>query len=136
VLLCALAACSEAEETDEVERDSTVSTIPNAPVAADTLRPGQVADIAVVLDEWSITIPTDTLAGGQTQFTVVNRGEFMHGLEVEGQGIEEKLENIRPGDQATITVNLPPGAYELYCPVQDTHGNHKTKGMTRKVIVR
>ena len=136
LVLLLLAACSTDADESEPGSDSTVVTIPNAPVRADTIAPGQVANSSIVLTEWSISLPKDTLPSGMTQFTIVNRGQLVHGLEVEGAGIEEKVENIQPGSQATLTVNLPPGSYELYCPVRDSAGVHKSKGMNRSVVVR
>jgi uncharacterized cupredoxin-like copper-binding protein len=69
---------------------------------------------------------------GTYSFEVVNQGQVAHALEIEGQGVEEETETLDPGERATLTVDLAPGAYELYCPV----GDHAERGMTGRVDVR
>ena len=59
-------------------------------------------------------------------------GTIEHNFEVEGQGIEEELpENLAPGATGTLTVDLAPGTYEVYCPV----GNHEDEGMRVELTV-
>ena len=62
----------------------------------------------------------------------VNSGDTVHALEVEGQGIEEKTEEIQPGQNAKLGVELAAGTYELYCPV----GGHKEEGMEGMLTVK
>ena len=68
---------------------------------------------------------------GETTFTVSNEGEFPHALEIEGNGIEEGTEQLSPGDSGSVTVELEPGEYELYCPV----GDHRDQGMVGTLVV-
>src|SRR5687768_10015560 len=68
---------------------------------------------------------------GETTFTVSNDGEFPHALEIEGNGIEEETEELGPGESGSITVELEPGEYELYCPV----GDHREQGMEGTLVV-
>jgi plastocyanin len=70
-------------------------------------------------------------ASGETTFTLSNEGESEHALEVEGNGVEEETETIAPGDTASVTVDLEPGEYELYCPVDD----HRSRGMEATLVV-
>ena len=69
--------------------------------------------------------------GGETTFTVSNEGEFPHALEVEGNGIEEETDTIDPGGSGSVTVDLEPGEYELYCPIDD----HRAQGMEGTLVV-
>jgi uncharacterized cupredoxin-like copper-binding protein len=69
---------------------------------------------------------------GTYVFKAVNSGETVHALEVEGQGIEEKTNEIKPAQNAELKVKLATGTYELYCPVD----GHKEEGMEGKVIVK
>jgi plastocyanin len=69
---------------------------------------------------------------GTYAFEVVNEGQVAHALEIEGQGIEEETETLDPGERATLTVDLSPGTYELYCPIDD----HAERGMNGRVDVR
>ena len=68
---------------------------------------------------------------GETTFTVSNEGEFPHALEIEGNGIEEETEELGPGESGSLTVDLEPGEYELYCPV----GDHREQGMVGTLVV-
>jgi uncharacterized cupredoxin-like copper-binding protein len=63
---------------------------------------------------------------GTYTFKVVNKGAVDHALEIEGQGIEEETGVLGAGEEATLTVELEEGSYELYCPV----GDHEDRGMT------
>src|SRR5215210_4583103 len=65
-------------------------------------------------------------------FKAVNSGTTVHALEVEGQGIQEEIEEVQPGQSAELKVKLAAGTYELYCPVD----GHKEEGMEGKVIVK
>jgi uncharacterized cupredoxin-like copper-binding protein len=99
-----------------------------------TSRPGGAATVSqpVQLDEYSIRMP-DTLSAGMHNFTVANGGKELHSFEIEGNGVHAKLPSELPrGDSATLEVNLPPGTYEVYCPVD----GHKDKGMSRTITVK
>jgi uncharacterized cupredoxin-like copper-binding protein len=88
--------------------------------------------VDVTLTEYQISMPT-TLQAGPTTFTVSNTGAETHGFEVEGQGIEEELEGeLQPGDSGTLEVNLEPGTYTIYCPVN----GHRGLGMELSVTVQ
>ena len=68
---------------------------------------------------------------GETTFTLVNDGKFTHALEIEGQGIEEETDEIDGGETTDVTVDLEPGEYEFYCPVD----GHREKGMEGTLVV-
>ena len=70
-------------------------------------------------------------AAGETTFTLSNEGEFPYALEIEGNGIEEETAELGPGESASLTVELEPGEYELYCPV----GDHRDRGMEGTLVV-
>ena len=57
---------------------------------------------------------------GSVTVKLVNQSSVPHGIEVEGNGVEEKTE-IVTGKDASVTVDLKPGKYKYYCPV----GTHK-----------
>ena len=70
-------------------------------------------------------------AAGQVTFTVSNDGQETHALEVEGNGVEEETNSIAAGESGTLTVDLEPGEYELYCPID----GHREQGMEGKLVV-
>ena len=92
--------------------------------------------VAATLREWAIDFPSDTISAGRYTFRVQNSGQYQHALEVEGQGEEHETDRLAPAESDEITVELTPGTYELYCPVEDAHGKHKELGMRRTLVVR
>ena len=87
--------------------------------------------VAVSLTEFAIDMPTE-LPAGPTTFAITNDGTIEHNFEVEGQGIEEELpQNLAPGQSGTLSLDLAPGTYEVYCPV----GNHENQGMRLELTV-
>jgi uncharacterized cupredoxin-like copper-binding protein len=54
-----------------------------------------------------------------------------HAFEVEGNGVEEETDTITESD-ASVTVDLKPGTYEYYCPVD----GHKAAGMKGTLTVK
>jgi plastocyanin len=75
--------------------------------------------------------PTDlTAPAGEVSIELVNESSVPHAVEVEGNGVEEESETVT-GANTTLTVELEPGEYELYCPV----GNHRDQGMDGTLTV-
>jgi uncharacterized cupredoxin-like copper-binding protein len=70
-------------------------------------------------------------APGEVTFTVANDGQETHALEVEGNGVEEETDSIAAGESGTLTVDLEPGEYEFYCPID----GHREQGMEGKLVV-
>jgi uncharacterized cupredoxin-like copper-binding protein len=69
---------------------------------------------------------------GTVTFRVTNNGTIDHALEVDGQGVEEETETIKPGQSAELTVDLSKdGSYEIYCPID----GHRDSGMEGDVTV-
>jgi plastocyanin len=101
-----------------------------------TGRATQTDTIEVRLDEWAVRSAQDTLTSGRIVFRVTNDGAYEHALEVEGSGIEEETSKIAAGGSATLAVDLAAGTYELYCPIEDTHGEHQQLGMRTTIVVR
>jgi glucose/arabinose dehydrogenase/uncharacterized cupredoxin-like copper-binding protein len=93
--------------------------------------PGEGNTVQVSLVDGVIEMPA-TLPAGLTTFEVTNNGMMEHNFEIEGGDIREELdENLQPGESNTLTVDLPAGEYEVYCPV----GDHAAQGMQLTLIV-
>lgn len=90
----------------------------------------EAASQEVHLLEYSIHMP-DTLRAGHLTFRIENAGKEVHGFEIEGNGIEQNIDKIQRGDTKTLDVDLKPGTYTVYCPVD----GHKGKGMSKTVTV-
>jgi uncharacterized cupredoxin-like copper-binding protein len=69
---------------------------------------------------------------GTVTFRVTNDGAVDHALEVDGQGVEEETETIKPGESAELSVDLSKeGSYEIYCPID----GHRDSGMEGTLTV-
>src|SRR5256886_14298448 len=95
--------------------------------AAPQPHPGVASTVNVKLSEWNVVLSQASVAAGPVTFVITNAGTIPHGLEVEGQGIEQEIEMIQPGASDTLTLTLKPGSYEVYCPVGSD--SHKKLGM-------
>jgi plastocyanin len=75
-----------------------------------------------------------SVKSGNVTFNLKNDGQVTHSLEIEDvNGEDQELEgDVSPGSNGTLAVNLKPGTYEFYCPVD----NHKQMGMTGEITVK
>ncbi|HEX6177188.1 MAG TPA: hypothetical protein VF057_02425 [Thermoanaerobaculia bacterium] len=120
---------SEADAPQQQEAGSATRidpTIPPEGVGVAT------PDQHVQLIEYSIRMP-QTLKAGRQSFHVTNDGKEIHNFEVEGNGVHQKLpSDLSRGSSAQMDVDLKPGTYTIYCPVD----GHRQKGMELKVTVQ
>jgi len=70
--------------------------------------------------------------GGKVTVVLDNPSSLPHAVEVEGNGVEEETDTIGKGETADVTVDLKPGEYEYYCPVD----GHKAAGMEGTLTVQ
>jgi uncharacterized cupredoxin-like copper-binding protein len=68
---------------------------------------------------------------GTVTITMDNPSSVPHAVEVEGNGVEEETKTLTDG-KASITVDLKPGKYEFYCPVD----GHRQAGMEGTLTVQ
>ena len=93
---------------------------------------GVAGSVEITATDFKFDPSTVELAkSGEMTFTLVNDGQSTHALEIEGQGIEEETDEIDGGASTELTVDLEPGEYEFYCPVDD----HREMGMEGTLTV-
>ena len=94
---------------------------------------GVIETVTVHETEYKLNPNTISLAkAGTYAFNAVNDGTTAHALEVEGNGVEQKISEIEPGKSGTLKVTFPKnGTYEMYCPVD----GHKALGMKGKITI-
>jgi len=103
------------------------------------------AKVNVTLKEWSLTPDTTSVPAGSVTFTATNDGSFEHemiviktglapdALPIAGGAVDEEaagnvideIPEFAPGATQTLTVDLGPGAYVLFCNV----GGHYQQGV-------
>jgi uncharacterized cupredoxin-like copper-binding protein len=116
--ILALAACGSS--SDSSESGTTARATGGQTIA--------IGESEFKLDPSSVKVDQ----AGTVTFRVTNNGQVDHALEVEGQGVEEETETIKPGESAELTVDLSrEGSYEIYCPIDD----HRDKGMEGMLTV-
>jgi uncharacterized cupredoxin-like copper-binding protein len=88
--------------------------------------------VQVSLVDGTIEMPSE-LPAGPTIFEITNNGTGEHGFDIEGAGVEAMLEpTLQPGESGTLEVDLQPGTYTAYCPVDD----HRSQGMEIELTVQ
>jgi plastocyanin len=94
---------------------------------------GPVAErVEIEATSYAYSPATVTVPAGRVRFVIHNAADIVHGFEVEGQGMEEEIEEIQPGATDSLTVTFAePGTYEIYCPVDD----HEQRGMVGSLEV-
>ena len=93
---------------------------------------GQTVDMTAVDFKFNPSDPS--VKSGNVTFNLKNDGQQPHSLEIEDvNGQDQELEgDVSPGQSGTLSVNLPPGKYEFYCPVD----SHKEMGMTGEITIK
>ena len=77
--------------------------------------------------------PSDpTVAAGKVTISASNDGGTTHNLEIEGNGVEEVTDDLQPGQSGSLSVDLKPGEYEIYCAID----GHKDLGMEGTLTVQ
>ncbi len=102
-------------------------------VAAAQAAPSSAQTIATTLTEWKVGLAHDTVKAGSVTFKVKNTGTITHALFVRGGKVAKGSKEVAAGEEATFTVALVAGTYEVYCPMSDL--SHKMAGMTKQFVV-
>jgi uncharacterized cupredoxin-like copper-binding protein len=125
VATLALGSCGE-------QRGDAMHTVPEPLAsAASTPRSPPIATTEVSLTEYRLPRDPRISKAGTIAFVATNDGELRHALAVDGPAGEVRTPALRPGEQATFTLRLPPGTYRWYCPL----GDHVRRGMVGHVRV-
>jgi uncharacterized cupredoxin-like copper-binding protein len=124
----ALAACGGDEDEETVPAPTTTGEAATDATGGE----GKAQEVDVSETEFAIDPANPKVKAGTVTFKVTNDGQIVHNLEVEGNGIEEELdEDLQPGDSGELTVDLQAGTYEWYCPVDE----HAEQGMEGELTV-
>jgi len=73
-----------------------------------------------------------TAKAGKVTVQFANQSQVPHAVAIEGNGVEEVTKTVTGADAPPITVDLKPGTYTFYCPVD----GHRAAGMEGKLVVR
>ena len=133
LIALALAAAALAGCGGDDDESSATPTPPAAQAPASggggggkTVQVSAPADGSLKFDQSSLQAKA-----GKVTFKFDNPSGVPHAFEVEGKGVEEETDTITKS-KASVTVDLKPGTYEYYCPVD----GHKQAGMVARMVVR
>jgi uncharacterized cupredoxin-like copper-binding protein len=88
--------------------------------------------LTIVEKDFSLDPSSPTVKAGSVTIEAKNEGGTDHALEIEGNGLEEqRTDTVGPNDSSLITVDLKPGTYTMYCPVD----GHRGLGMKGTITV-
>ena len=90
--------------------------------------------VKMTATDFKFTPDNPTVKAGQVTFDVVNDGQTVHNIEIEGpKGDVELPSDIAAGESGRLVADLSqPGTYKFFCPV----GNHEQLGMVGEVKVQ
>ena len=81
--------------------------------------------------DFEIVMPEE-LPAGTTVFRVTNDGATVHNFQIANEEINNVFAtNLQPGETRTMVVDLQPGTYRVWCPVD----NHAQLGMDMELTV-
>jgi uncharacterized cupredoxin-like copper-binding protein len=121
-----IAGCGGSDDDDSTSNAAT-------PPATSGAAAGGGGTVDLSATDFKFTPADPTVKSGEVTFNLKNDGQDTHSLEIEDvNGSDQELEgDVSPGSDGTLKVNLPPGKYEFYCPVDD----HKEMGMEGEITV-
>jgi uncharacterized cupredoxin-like copper-binding protein len=123
---------AEAKGEEPTTTETTRTTTETSTTQTATTGTTQAAQNVVAKEtEFNIALPRIAVHAGRVTFDVQNDGKIPHDLVVQGNGVDEKTPLLDAGQSKTLSVDLKPGTYDLYCSVP----GHKEAGMDVKLTV-
>ena len=83
--------------------------------------------------EYSLSLSKRRFLEGKVRLQLKNIGEDDHDLTVSSGGTQFGQVFLHPGDAATVSLDLPPGSYRLFCSLGG--GAHDALGMHEIITV-
>jgi uncharacterized cupredoxin-like copper-binding protein len=122
---------AKGEEPTTTEARTTTETSTTQTATTSTTQAQAAQNVVAKETEFKIALPKAAVHAGQVTFDVQNDGKIQHDLVVQGNGVDEKTPLLNAGQSKTLSVDLKPGTYDLYCSVP----GHKEAGMDVKLTV-
>jgi uncharacterized cupredoxin-like copper-binding protein len=127
--LALVAAGCGSSSDNKSSSDSGGSSAP----AKKTAPSGGGAVVKQVASDFKFSQPNATAKAGKVSIALANKGQTTHAIEIENvNGKDVKSKIIQPGQATALRVDLKPGKYEFYCPVD----GHKQMGMKGELTVK
>jgi plastocyanin len=114
--------------------ESQQALVSHRPNRSTPAKPLATRAVKAELREWKISLNSPRVSSGRVTIEVHNSGTAAHSFEIEGNGIEERTRPVAPDSTTTLSLELKPGKYDIYCPLGS--GLHKKMGMTASLTVQ
>jgi plastocyanin len=122
------AGCGDDDEESATPTPTAEATqAPASGGGGETLKFSAPADGSLKFDQGDVTAKA-----GKVTVEFANPSSVPHAVEIDGNGVEEETETVTGSDAPPITVDLKPGTYEYYCPVD----GHEAAGMKGTLTVQ
>ena len=128
----AVAGCGGGSKKSASSPASTPAPTPTTTTSAAPPAAAGAASLTIGETEYKLTPSQGNAKAGSVTITAKNSGAIVHALEVQGAGVTQKTGNIQAGSSATLKVNLKPGTYQMFCPID----GHKALGMKGTIVVK
>jgi plastocyanin len=130
------------DPTTITDPDTSATTGDPAAEAEGVQLPGAgTPGVDIAQGEWALVPSAGEAPPGTITFRFRNLGTVPHALRIRtpgsgGDRLEWRAEAIAPGESGLLVVDLPPGTFEVDCPIEDAHGEHDQLGMEMLFTVR
>jgi uncharacterized cupredoxin-like copper-binding protein len=78
---------------------------------------GSETKLHVVATDFTFALDAAQVRAGTITFLAKNEGIIPHDFAIQGNGVDQKTTRVKPGDTASLTVDLQPGTYTYKCTV-------------------
>jgi len=130
-MMAAVVTFGKESEAATAEGHTTTAATTTTTTQGTTTQAAPATKVDVSETEFKITLAQTPTAAGSYEFVVKNDGKIPHDLVVQGNGVDAKTPLLDAGQSKTLSVDLKPGTYDLYCSVP----GHKEAGMDVKLTV-
>ena len=131
-----IAGCGSSNSNTTSSAATQASTSGAATTGAAGGASGPGGTVALTATDYKFTPSDTTVKSGKVTFDMKNMSpSTTHSLEIEDvtPGHDQKLQgSVTPGQSGTLAVNLKPGHYDFYCPID----HHKQMGMEGTITVK
>jgi plastocyanin len=118
---------NETAATPTATPKSTPAPASGGASGGSTLKLSAPADGSLKFDQGDVTAKA-----GNVTVEFNNPSPVPHAVEIEGNGVKEETETVTSADAPPVTVDLKPGTYTYYCPVD----GHEAAGMKGTLTVK
>jgi plastocyanin len=118
---------NESSSTPTATATAEATQEPSSSGASGTLKFSAPADGSLKFDQGDVTAKA-----GKVTVDFSNPSSVPHAVEIEGNGVQKETETVTGADAPPITVDLKPGTYTYFCPVD----GHEAAGMKGTLTVQ